>query len=87
MADGEHERIPAHRGVAVPEFARVFHFDRDAGDLLNQVLADQGCVQRRPTAGQNDPSNIAKLGRGHVQSTELGGAFFGIETTAHGVTD
>ena len=69
------------------EFARVFHFNGNAGELLNQVFADQSCVQRGSTAGENDPGDVAKLGRGHVQSTKLSRTFFSVETAAHGITD
>ena len=35
LADREKERVAAHRGVAMTKLARVFHFHRDVGQLLD----------------------------------------------------
>ncbi len=74
-----------HRRVAVTKLAGVFHFSRDAGELLDQIFADPGRVQSSAAAGENDAPDVAQFGRRHVQAAEFGGAFLGVETAAHRV--
>ena len=50
LADGEDERIAAHRGVAMAKLAGVFHFHRNIGQLLDQVFAYQRSMQCCPTS-------------------------------------
>ena len=48
LADREHERIPIHRHVAVPEFARELYLSRDLGEAFDQIFPHSGCVESSP---------------------------------------
>ena len=41
------------------KLARVFHFNRDMRELLDQVFADHPGMERGAAAGQNNPADIA----------------------------
>ena len=63
LAEGEDERAVVERGVAVAELAGVLDLDRQVGQLLDQVLADQGRVLARAAGGEDDPADPAELPR------------------------
>ena len=54
LRDREQQRVAVDRRVAVAQLAGVFDFDRDAGELFDQVLADQGRVPARAAGGEHD---------------------------------
>ena len=56
--DGEDERVSVDRRVAVAELAGVLDLDRDAGELLDQVLADQGRVPAGAAGGEDDAVDL-----------------------------
>ena len=85
LADGEDQRVPRHRRVAMAKFAGEFHFGRNARELLDQIFADHRGVQRSAASGENDSPDIAQLRRRHVQPAELCRAFFSAKPAAHRV--
>ena len=54
-------RVAVDRRVAVAELAGVFDLDRDAGELLDQVLADQGRVLAGAAGGEDDAVDLPQL--------------------------
>ncbi len=85
LADREDYGVARHRGIAMAKLAREFHFRRNPRELLEDVFADHGRMQRRAAAGQDDAADIAQLRGRHVEAAEFGGAFFRAETAAHGI--
>ena len=63
--------LRSHRRIAVAELAGVFDFDRNAGELLDQVLADQGRVPAGAAGGEDDAVDPAQLLRREVQAAEV----------------
>ena len=61
LAEDEDERPVVERGVAVAELAGVLDLDRQVGQPLDQVLADQGRVPARAAGGEDDPADPAEL--------------------------
>ena len=64
--------LRSERRIAVAEFAGVFDFDRDAGELLDQVLADEAGVPAGAAGGEDDAVGLAELLRGEVEAAEAG---------------
>src|SRR5438876_2467742 len=87
LADCKNERVSAHRRVAMAKLAGVFHFYRNVSELFDEIFANHRSMQCRAASHQHDARDIASFSRGHVQSTELGGAFLGVEPAAHGITN
>ncbi len=87
LGDGKQERIATQRRVGIAEFAGVFHFDRDAGQGLDLVLAHQPGVPARSAAGEQQPVGLAKLLGTEVQAAEPGRCRVVVEATSHGVAD
>ena len=85
LRDGEQQRVVSQRRIAVAELAGVFDFDRNAGEFLDQILADQGRVPARAAGGEDDAVDRAQLLRRQVQAAEDGGRFVAIQPAAHGV--
>ena len=69
--------------VAVAELAGVLHLHRDAGQLLEEVLADEPGVVARAAGGHDDAVDLAELLRREVQAAEVGGAVGLVEPAAH----
>ena len=44
LRDGEQQRVVVQRRIAIAQLAGVFDFDRNLGQVLDQVLAHQGRV-------------------------------------------
>ena len=40
LGDGEQQRVVVHRRIAIAQFAGVFDLDRDAGEFLEEILAE-----------------------------------------------
>ena len=86
LADGENERVAAHRRVAMAKLAGVFHFHRNVRELFDEIFARPSrrvmrCRSRSARRGRHR----AIPPRVMFKSAELGGAFFGAEPSAHGV--
>ena len=71
LRDHEHERVAVDDRVAVAELRRVLDLDRDARELLDQVLADQRRVPARAAGGDDDAVELPQLLRRQVQAAEL----------------
>ncbi len=71
LAEDEDQRAVVERGVAVAELAGVLDLDRQVGQPLDQVLADQRRVPARAAGGEDDPADPAELAGGEVQPAEL----------------
>ncbi len=70
LRDGEQQRVVVQRRIAIAQLAGVFDFDRNAGQLFDQVLADQGRVPACAAGGEHDAVDAAKLLRREVQAAE-----------------
>ena len=61
LRDGKQQRAIFHGRIAVTQFARIFHFHWNAGQLLNQIFAYQGRVPTRATSGENDSIHVPQI--------------------------
>ena len=59
--DGDDDGVAVDRRIAVAELAGVFDLDGDAGELLEQILADQGRVIAGAARRQDDALGPAQL--------------------------
>ncbi len=85
LADGEHERVLLHGGVAVAEFAGVIALGRDAREFLHQVLAHHRRVQGRAAGDVDDAVHRAQFGRRDVQAAETRRRFLVADAAAESV--
>ena len=85
LRDGDDDGVAVDRRIAIAELAGVLDLDRDAGELLEQVLADQGRVVAGAAGGQDDALGPAQLLRVEVQAAEVGGGVGLVEPAAQGV--
>ncbi len=79
--------LVVERRVAVAQLAGVLDFDRNAGELFDQVLADQRRVPTRAAGGEHDAVDRPQLLRREVQAAEHGGRLVAIEPAAHRVAN
>ena len=56
---GEQQRAVLQRRIAIAQLAGVFDFDRNAGQLFQEIFADQGRVPACAAGGENDAINAA----------------------------
>ncbi|MFM1941608.1 MAG: hypothetical protein RI897_590 [Verrucomicrobiota bacterium] len=82
LADDEDERSGFDGGIAVAEFAGVFDFDRDVGEVFDHVFAGEGGVPAGTTGINEDAIHGAELGGGHVEAAEVGRGFLLVEAAA-----
>ena len=54
LRDGEQQRVVVDRRIAIAQLAGVFHFDRNPGQLLDQIFADQRRVPAGAAGGEHD---------------------------------
>ena len=73
-----------HGRIAVAQLAGVFHFDRNAGERLDHVFADQRRVPARAAGREHDPVDRPQLLRRQIQPAEHGRRFVAVEPAAHG---
>ena len=78
LRDGEQQRVGVERRIAVAELAGVLDLDRNAGELLDQVLADQGRVPAGAAGGEDDAVDRPQLLRREIQAAEDGGRFLAV---------
>ncbi len=78
LADREDERVVRHWRIAMAKLARVFDFDWNVGQMLDEIFADHAGVQRGAATGKHDSTDVAQLLRRHVQTAEFGRAFLQI---------
>ena len=62
LAEDEDQRPVVERRVAVAEFAGVLDLDRQVGEPLDQVFADQRRVPARPAGGEDDAADAGGAG-------------------------
>ena len=67
------------RRIAIAEFAGVFDLDRNARELLEKVLADQGGVIAGAAGGQDDAVDLPQFCGVEVEAAEVGGSFLPVE--------
>ena len=79
--------LSVERRVAIAQFAGVFDFDRDAGEFLDQVFADQRRVPARAAGGEDDAVDAPQLLRRQVQAAEHGRRLVVVEPAAQRVLD
>ena len=87
LAEDEDQRPVVERGVAIAELAGVLDLDRQVGQPLDQVLADQGRVPARAAGGEDDAADPAELPGRQVQAAELRRRLGAAEPAAAGVDD
>src|SRR5439155_5993477 len=85
LRDRYHDGVAVDRRVAVAELAGVLYLDRDARELLEQVLAHQRRVVAGAARRQDDPLGAAQLLRVEVEAAEVGGGVGVVEAAAQGV--
>src|SRR5204862_1034838 len=85
LTDSEDQRLRDHRCITMTKLARVFDFGWNIRKSLDQIFTDNAGMKRGAAACKDDTANIAKLGRCHVQATQLCRAFLRVETAAHRV--
>ena len=61
LRDGEQQRVAIQRRIAIAQLAGVFDFDRNAGEFLDQVFADQGRVPAGAAGGEDDADSHAAI--------------------------
>ena len=84
LRDGEDDACCwSMRRIAIAELAGVFDLDRDAGELLEQVFADQGRVLARAAGGEDDPVDPAQLLRSRFRPPKWAVASASLEPAAH----
>ena len=60
MRDGDHDVVGINHRIAVTEFRGVFYFDRNAAEILDQVLPDERCVPRGAASHEDDAPGVEK---------------------------
>ena len=85
LRDGDDDGVAIDGRIAIAELAGVLDLDRDAGELLEQILADQGRVIAGAARGQDDALGAAELLRVEVQAAEVSGGVGVVEPAAQGV--
>ena len=60
LRDREQQRVAIHRRVAIAQLAGVFHFDRNPGELLDQIFADQRRMPTRAASGEQNAVDRAQ---------------------------
>ena len=73
------------RRIAIAQLAGVFDLDRNAGERLDQVFADQRRVPARAAGGEHDPVDRPQLLRREIQAAEHGRRLVAVEPAAHRV--
>src|SRR3989344_4063830 len=56
----------------IPQFRCYLDFNRNACKFLNQMLADESCIVRTPTASNDDSPNILEPLGNIAQTTQYG---------------
>ena len=57
---GDHDVVGINHRIAVTELRSVFHFDRNAAEILDQVLPDERCVPRGAASHEDDAPGVEK---------------------------
>ena len=73
LRDGDDDGVAVDRRIAVAELAGVLDLDRDAGELLEQVFADQGRVVAGAAAVRMMRSAWRSCCGIEVEAAEVGG--------------
>jgi len=73
--------------ITIPEFRRVFHFGRHAGNLFYHVLAYQRRVPGGPACDKDDTVDLAKLLHHEIEPVEPGAAVVHEQASPHGVAN
>ena len=73
------------RRIAIAQLAGVLHFDRNPGQSLDHVLADQGRVPTGAAGGEHHASDRLQLVGAQIQSAENGRRRVLVQSTAHGI--
>src|SRR5947207_2320773 len=79
LRNREEERIRRERRIAVAQLAGIFDFDRDAGESLDHILADQGRVPTSAAGGEDNAVDATELPRREIEAAEHRGALIRIE--------
>ena len=79
MGDGQHDRVAVHGRVAIAELAGVLHFDREARQFLQQVLAHQAGMVAGAAGGEDQSLGTAQLAVVEVQAAKVGGGIGVVE--------
>ncbi len=87
LAQHEDERAVVERRIAIAELAGVLDLDRQVGEPLDQVFADERRVPARPAGGEHDATDPAELACREVQPAEDGGGLGPTEPAPAGVDD
>ena len=87
LAEDEDERPVVERRIAIAELAGILDLDRQVGEPLDQVLADQRRVPARPAGGEHDAADAAELAGREVQPAEDRGGLGAAEPPSAGVHD
>ena len=85
LREGDDDGVAVDGRIAIAELAGVLDLDGNAGELLEQILADQGRVIAGAARRQDDALDLAQLLRVEVQAAEVGAAFVIVEPAAQGV--
>ena len=71
LADGDDHILLVNQGIAVTKFTGILHLDRQAGNILEQVLSDQSRVPRGSASDNDDPPCLQQPGHNIVQSAQM----------------
>ena len=72
LRDGQHDRVAVDGRIAIAKLRGVFHFDRNAGEFLEEIFADQGGVIAGAARRQDEAIGTAELLRIEVEAAEVG---------------
>ena len=86
LGQDKDEGVIVERGVAVAELTGVLDLDRQVGQALDQVLADQCSMPARAAGGEDDAPDTAQAGGREIQAAQDGSGFGAVETAAAGVS-
>ena len=87
LGDADHQSAIGEDRVPVAELGSVLHLHRDAGQLLDHVLADEPGVPGSAAGGDHDPVEAFELVVGEVETPEPGVAFVLQQVPAQGIVE
>jgi hypothetical protein len=87
LADDEHDVLGIDDRAPVPELGGILHLGRYPGQLLYQVLPDEGRVPGGAAGGDDDAAGVLQVVDVGEEPVEAGGPLLVVEPSPHGVPE